>query len=156
RNEARPEAHFRSVLSRPARSSRSNHVVRKESGGARQIARPDRAELLRRKRPQLSRRRDPETLRADEAAARRRAQGIGGRARRISRFGGADAPVRTRGAAAVIRMSKTFFIETWGCQMNDLDSQRLSGGLKLRGYRRSGVGCRDRSSDSPKIGRAHV
>lgn len=33
-------------------------------------------------------------------------------------------------------MAKTFFIETWGCQMNDLDSQRLSGGLKLRGYRR--------------------
>ncbi|HKO55448.1 MAG TPA: tRNA (N6-isopentenyl adenosine(37)-C2)-methylthiotransferase MiaB [Thermoanaerobaculia bacterium] len=31
---------------------------------------------------------------------------------------------------------KTFFIETWGCQMNELDSQRLSGGLKLRGYRR--------------------
>src|SRR5258708_35913031 len=31
---------------------------------------------------------------------------------------------------------KTFFIETWGCQMNDLDSQRLSGNLKLRGYRR--------------------
>ena len=33
-------------------------------------------------------------------------------------------------------MSKTFFIETWGCQMNDLDTQRLSGGLKLRGYKR--------------------
>ena len=33
-------------------------------------------------------------------------------------------------------MSKTFFIETWGCQMNDLDSQRLSGSLKLHGYRR--------------------
>ncbi len=33
-------------------------------------------------------------------------------------------------------MTKTFFIETWGCQMNDLDSQRLSGGLKLRGYQR--------------------
>src|SRR5207302_8426165 len=33
-------------------------------------------------------------------------------------------------------MTKTFFIETWGCQMNDLDSQRLSGSLKLRGYRR--------------------
>src|SRR5215212_9749566 len=31
---------------------------------------------------------------------------------------------------------KTFFIETWGCQMNDLDSQRLSGNLKLRGYTR--------------------
>jgi tRNA-2-methylthio-N6-dimethylallyladenosine synthase len=31
---------------------------------------------------------------------------------------------------------KTFYIETWGCQMNELDSQRLSGGLKLRGYRR--------------------
>ncbi|HEX8155246.1 MAG TPA: tRNA (N6-isopentenyl adenosine(37)-C2)-methylthiotransferase MiaB, partial [Thermoanaerobaculia bacterium] len=35
-------------------------------------------------------------------------------------------------------MSKTFFIETWGCQMNELDSQRLSGNLKLRGYRRVG------------------
>lgn len=33
-------------------------------------------------------------------------------------------------------MEKTFFIETWGCQMNDLDTQRLSGQLKLRGYRR--------------------
>ena len=33
-------------------------------------------------------------------------------------------------------MSKTFFIETWGCQMNELDSQRLSGNLKLRGYTR--------------------
>lgn len=33
-------------------------------------------------------------------------------------------------------MSNTFFIETWGCQMNDLDSQRLSGNLKLRGWRR--------------------
>jgi tRNA-2-methylthio-N6-dimethylallyladenosine synthase len=33
-------------------------------------------------------------------------------------------------------MEDTFYIETWGCQMNDLDSQRLSGSLKLRGYRR--------------------
>jgi tRNA-2-methylthio-N6-dimethylallyladenosine synthase len=33
-------------------------------------------------------------------------------------------------------MSNTFFIETWGCQMNDLDTQRLSGNLKLRGWRR--------------------
>ena len=32
--------------------------------------------------------------------------------------------------------SNTFFIETWGCQMNDLDTQRLSGNLKLRGWRR--------------------
>jgi tRNA-2-methylthio-N6-dimethylallyladenosine synthase len=31
---------------------------------------------------------------------------------------------------------KTYYIETWGCQMNELDSQRLSGHLKLRGYRR--------------------
>lgn len=33
-------------------------------------------------------------------------------------------------------MDKTFFIETWGCQMNDLDTQRLSGQLQRRGYRR--------------------
>lgn len=36
----------------------------------------------------------------------------------------------------ITRMDKTFFIETWGCQMNDLDTQRLSGQLRLRGYRR--------------------
>jgi tRNA-2-methylthio-N6-dimethylallyladenosine synthase len=34
-------------------------------------------------------------------------------------------------------MEKSFFIETWGCQMNDLDTQRLAGQLKLRGYRRA-------------------
>jgi tRNA-2-methylthio-N6-dimethylallyladenosine synthase len=33
-------------------------------------------------------------------------------------------------------MSRTFYIETWGCQMNELDTQRLSGNLKLRGYQR--------------------
>ena len=33
-------------------------------------------------------------------------------------------------------MSGTYFIETWGCQMNDLDTQRLSGNLKLRGWKR--------------------
>jgi tRNA-2-methylthio-N6-dimethylallyladenosine synthase len=33
-------------------------------------------------------------------------------------------------------MSRTFYIETWGCQMNDLDTQRLSGRLKLHGYER--------------------
>src|SRR5512142_1325290 len=33
-------------------------------------------------------------------------------------------------------MSRTYFIETGGCQMNDLDSQRLSGNLKLRGWKR--------------------
>src|ERR1051326_5121763 len=33
-------------------------------------------------------------------------------------------------------MENTYFIETWGCQMNDLDSHRLSGALRLRGYTR--------------------
>jgi tRNA-2-methylthio-N6-dimethylallyladenosine synthase len=33
-------------------------------------------------------------------------------------------------------VSDKFFIETWGCQMNDLDTQRLSGSLKLRGWQR--------------------
>jgi tRNA-2-methylthio-N6-dimethylallyladenosine synthase len=33
-------------------------------------------------------------------------------------------------------VTNTFFIETWGCQMNDLDTQRLSGNLKLRGWTR--------------------
>ncbi|HEX8619869.1 MAG TPA: tRNA (N6-isopentenyl adenosine(37)-C2)-methylthiotransferase MiaB [Thermoanaerobaculia bacterium] len=33
-------------------------------------------------------------------------------------------------------MAKTYYIETWGCQMNELDSQRMSGHLKLRGYKR--------------------
>ena len=32
---------------------------------------------------------------------------------------------------------KTYFIETWGCQMNELDSERLSGNLRLRGYKRT-------------------
>jgi len=32
---------------------------------------------------------------------------------------------------------KKYFIETWGCQMNELDSERLSGNLKLRGYTRT-------------------
>jgi tRNA-2-methylthio-N6-dimethylallyladenosine synthase len=32
---------------------------------------------------------------------------------------------------------KTYFIETWGCQMNELDSERLSGNLKLRGFTRT-------------------
>ena len=41
---------------------------------------------------------------------------------------------------------RTFYIETWGCQMNDLDSQRLSGHLKLRGYRRV-----DRQEDAALI-----
>ncbi|HEX7831543.1 MAG TPA: tRNA (N6-isopentenyl adenosine(37)-C2)-methylthiotransferase MiaB [Thermoanaerobaculia bacterium] len=34
-------------------------------------------------------------------------------------------------------MSKSYYIETWGCQMNELDSERLSGHLKLRGYKRT-------------------
>ena len=33
--------------------------------------------------------------------------------------------------------ARSYFIETWGCQMNDLDSQRIAGQLKLRGYRQA-------------------
>src|SRR4029079_11525832 len=68
----------------------------------------------------LSGQRDPESLRTDETATGRRAA----RARRRARH------------AAETAMSKTYFIETWGCQMNDLDTQRLSGNLKLRGWKR--------------------
>ena len=32
---------------------------------------------------------------------------------------------------------QSFFIETWGCQMNDLDTQRLSGQLKVLGWERT-------------------
>ncbi|MHC1721191.1 MAG: tRNA (N6-isopentenyl adenosine(37)-C2)-methylthiotransferase MiaB [Clostridiaceae bacterium] len=31
-------------------------------------------------------------------------------------------------------MTKTFYIETWGCQMNEEDSEKLSGMLKRSGY----------------------
>ena len=30
--------------------------------------------------------------------------------------------------------SKLYFIETWGCQMNEEDSEKLSGMLKTQGY----------------------
>lgn len=33
--------------------------------------------------------------------------------------------------------SKKFYIETWGCQMNEEDSEKLSGMLKLNGYIRT-------------------
>ncbi len=32
---------------------------------------------------------------------------------------------------------RTYFVETWGCQMNVLDSQRLAGALEARGMRRA-------------------
>ncbi len=32
------------------------------------------------------------------------------------------------------KIQKTFFIETWGCQMNEEDSEKLSGMLKKMGY----------------------
>ncbi|KAA8664556.1 tRNA (N6-isopentenyl adenosine(37)-C2)-methylthiotransferase MiaB [Clostridium sp. MT-14] len=35
------------------------------------------------------------------------------------------------------KIEKTFFIETWGCQMNEEDSEKLSGMLKKMGYIRT-------------------
>ena len=42
----------------------------------------------------------------------------------------------------VEKAAKNFFIETWGCQMNEEDSEKLSGMLKRLGYKRT----EDRSS----------
>ncbi|AZV57066.1 tRNA (N6-isopentenyl adenosine(37)-C2)-methylthiotransferase MiaB [Clostridium sp. AWRP] len=42
----------------------------------------------------------------------------------------------------VEKAAKNFFIETWGCQMNEEDSEKLSGMLKKLGYKRT----EDRSS----------
>ncbi|AGY74444.1 tRNA (N6-isopentenyl adenosine(37)-C2)-methylthiotransferase MiaB [Clostridium autoethanogenum] len=42
----------------------------------------------------------------------------------------------------VEKATKNFFIETWGCQMNEEDSEKLSGMLKRLGYKRT----EDRSS----------
>lgn len=36
-------------------------------------------------------------------------------------------------------MEKLFYIETWGCQMNEEDSQKLSGMLKNMGYKKSEI-----------------
>lgn len=33
-----------------------------------------------------------------------------------------------------IEVNKKFYIETWGCQMNEEDSEKLSGMLKIKGY----------------------
>lgn len=37
------------------------------------------------------------------------------------------------------KTNKNFFIETWGCQMNEEDSEKLSGMLKKVGYKRTTV-----------------
>ncbi|MEM8993962.1 MAG: tRNA (N6-isopentenyl adenosine(37)-C2)-methylthiotransferase MiaB, partial [Acidobacteriota bacterium] len=40
-----------------------------------------------------------------------------------------DAPA----ARPALRLPRRFFVETWGCQMNELDSQRMSGQLMEQG-----------------------
>src|SRR5438309_10152610 len=53
--------------------------------------------------------------------------------KRTSRMGGH----RTGGARYHGRMSKTYFIRTYGCQMNEHDSERIAGLLELNGYARA-------------------
>ena len=36
------------------------------------------------------------------------------------------------------RAGKTYYIETWGCQMNIHDSERMSGMLRAEGYAETG------------------
>ena len=40
----------------------------------------------------------------------------------------------------------SYRVETWGCQMNVLDGERMAGQLELRGYRAAGEGQRLRAS----------
>ena len=42
------------------------------------------------------------------------------------------------------RPAGRYYIETWGCQMNVLDSDKMSGALEHHGYARSRFHARER------------
>ncbi len=76
--------------------------------------------------------------REDLATARRELPAGGESARRPSRSGEAGG----RSARMVARVSElpSYRVETWGCQMNVLDGERMAGQLEGRGYRAAGEG----------------
>ena len=59
--------------------------------------------------------------------------------------GGAPWADPARAALPVAGATETYRVETWGCQMNVLDGQRMAGQLETLGLRRAG------ESEPPRV-----